>query len=221
MTMPPMASGELTKAYLLNMETKKQIQCLFNPNEYSISKTNSWNEKSTRKSNVPRLEFAGGGPTQLKVDLFYDTYELGGSARKYVTEIFELAQISNSGPGDPKPPRCKFIWGGNFEFEAVVTNVSARFTLFDNFGTPLRATVSLTLKECKDMELKKEKQNPTTAATPGYKVWTVRPGDTIDGIAAAEYGDPTVWRVIADANNLDNPMDLRPGQFLTLEPLAE
>ena len=72
MTMAPMATGDLTKAYLVNLETNKRIECLFNPNEYSISKSNSWKEKSTRRGNVPRLEYTGGGPTELKLDLFFD-----------------------------------------------------------------------------------------------------------------------------------------------------
>ena len=214
-----MSTGELTKAYLVNLETGERIQCLFNPNEYSISKTNSWKEKSTKNSNVPRLEFTGGGPTQLKLDLFFDTYESGGSARDYVRKIVSLTQISQSGSGDPEPPRCMFSWGANFEFEAVITNLSARFTLFQSDGTPVRAVVSLTLKECKDPQVQK-RQNPTSQGAAGHKVWVVRPGDTINGIAATEYGDPTIWRVIADANDLDNPMDLHPGQILVLEPLV-
>ena len=215
-----MSTGELTKAYLVNLETGRRIQCLFNPNEYSISKSNSWKEKSTRSSNVPRLEFTGGGPTELKLDLFFDTYESGGSARDYVKDIISLTQISSSGSGDPEPPRCMFSWGTNFEFEAVVSNVSARFTLFRADGTPVRAVVSLTLKECKDQAVQK-RQNPSSQGSTGHKVWVVRPGDTINAIAAAEYGDPTVWRVIANANDLDNPMDLRPGQILVLEPIVE
>jgi len=214
-----MSTGELTKAYLINLETNEHIPCLFNPNQYSISKSNSWKEKPTQNSNVPRLEFTGGGPTELKLDLFFDTYESGGSARDYVKRIINLTKISQSGSGDREPPRCRFSWGTNFEFEAVVSNVSARFTLFRSDGTPVRAVVSLTLKECKDPEVQR-RQNPTSQGTTGQKVWVVRPGDTINGIAAAEYGDPTVWRVIADANNLDNPMDLRPGQILVLEPLV-
>ena len=54
---------------------------------------------------------------------------------------------------------------------------------------------------------------------PGQKVFIVLPGDTIDGIAAKEYGDPKAWRFIADTNNLDNPKDLRPGQALIIEEL--
>jgi nucleoid-associated protein YgaU len=43
-------------------------------------------------------------------------------------------------------------------------------------------------------------------------------GETLAQIAAEEYNDPTEWRLIADANNLDNPRLLSPGQVLVIPP---
>jgi nucleoid-associated protein YgaU len=37
-------------------------------------------------------------------------------------------------------------------------------------------------------------------------IWTVRAGDKLPGIAAQVYGDPRLWRPIADANAIDNPL---------------
>ena len=37
------SSGELAKAFLTNVETGERIDVLFNPTEYSLSKTNKWN----------------------------------------------------------------------------------------------------------------------------------------------------------------------------------
>jgi nucleoid-associated protein YgaU len=51
------------------------------------------------------------------------------------------------------------------------------------------------------------------------KIRTVLPGETIDAIAFAEYGDASRWRAIADFNHLDNPLRLRVGQQLALPPL--
>ena len=44
----------------------------------------------------------------------------------------------------------------------------------------------------------------------------VRAGDTLAGIAYAEYGNPNLWRAVAELNNIDDPMRLRPGQRLML-----
>jgi nucleoid-associated protein YgaU len=38
------------------------------------------------------------------------------------------------------------------------------------------------------------------------KVWTVKSGDNLPAISAAVYGDPRLWRLIADANDISNPL---------------
>jgi nucleoid-associated protein YgaU len=99
----------------------------------------------------------------------------------------------------------------------VITDFSIQYTLFLPNGTPVRARVSLTLLECEDPE-QRGSQNPTTQGTPGQKIHLVKPGDTIDRIAYEYYGDSRAWRHLADVNDLDDPLDLRPGQALAIQP---
>ncbi|NJM39843.1 MAG: LysM peptidoglycan-binding domain-containing protein [Anaerolineae bacterium] len=49
----------------------------------------------------------------------------------------------------------------------------------------------------------------------------MRAGETLDYIAYQHYGDAAQWRHIAQANNLLNPKNLRPGLVLKLTPLPE
>ncbi|MCH9009037.1 MAG: hypothetical protein IIC21_00245, partial [Chloroflexi bacterium] len=76
-TQPP--SGELAKATITNLDDPgaKAIEVLFNPTEYSVSKSNTWQQVKVVGSNVPRLEFTSGGATSLSMDLMFDTYESG------------------------------------------------------------------------------------------------------------------------------------------------
>lgn len=37
-------------------------------------------------------------------------------------------------------------------------------------------------------------------------IWTVRIGDRLPTIAAQVYGDPRLWRAIAAANRIDDPL---------------
>jgi nucleoid-associated protein YgaU len=48
----------------------------------------------------------------------------------------------------------------------------------------------------------------------------VSEGDTLGGIAHSIYGDATLWRLLAEANDIDNPLSLRPGQQLIVQPLS-
>jgi nucleoid-associated protein YgaU len=38
----------------------------------------------------------------------------------------------------------------------------------------------------------------------------------LDYLAYREYGSASRWREIAEANQLENPLDLRPGQILVM-----
>lgn len=111
------------------------------------------------------------------------------------------------------PPKCKFVWG-SFSFLAIVESVNVTFTMFLPNGTPVRATAKMKMKQIEEQALYPP-QNPTTR-NAARKMWVVREGQTLDWIAYQEYGDPALWRYIAQTNNLDNPRDLRPGQVLDL-----
>jgi LysM repeat protein len=52
------------------------------------------------------------------------------------------------------------------------------------------------------------------AASPG--LYTVRPGDTLDGIARSAFGDGRLWYSIAEANGIQRTTELKVGQTLTI-----
>lgn len=218
-----MLSGELVKATLTNLDTNETVECLFNPTEYTFSKTNNWAQSRTRGANVPKLEFNGGNPTDLKMQLFFDTYESGEDVRRaYTQPLWNLAMVNkdkkDARTKKSKPPQCEFRWGSTWSFKAVVASINQRFTLFLPDGTPVRATVDITLRQVEDEGLF-PRQNPTSGGIPGQRTHLVREGETLDWIAQREYGDPAYWRLIAQTNNVDNPFQLQPGTLLQLPPL--
>jgi nucleoid-associated protein YgaU len=95
-------------------------------------------------------------------------------------------------------------------------SLSVTYKLFEPNGDPLRADVKLTLKQA---EAAQQGQNPTTRAAAGYGVHRVRDGDTLPSISYQAYGDATKWRLIAEANGVDNPLHLRRGRTLSLPRL--
>jgi len=199
------------------------IKCMFNPKEFTIQKQNNWQPKQVKGKQVPGLEFGGGGASTLQVELFFDTYEKGGDVRDTINKIWELMAIDEKKLTDKdtkkgRPPKCQFVWGGMKSFKAVITNINQRLTMFTSKGIPVRATLTVTFQEVEKPGTY-PLQNPTTGGNPGYKRRMVKEGDTLDWIAHEEYGDAFLWRFIADANNVDNPKILKPGQILSIAPL--
>ncbi len=111
------------------------------------------------------------------------------------------------------PPVCKFVWG-NFSFVAIMESVKVTYTMFRPDGTPIRAKAKIKMKQVEE-ESFYPPQNPTSRSAP-RKVWVVQEGQRLDWIAHEEYGNPAMWRYLAEINRLDNPMKLRPGQILNL-----
>jgi nucleoid-associated protein YgaU len=93
------------------------------------------------------------------------------------------------------------------------------FKLFRPDGTPIRASVSLTLVQTVKADSRSSSdpapgQNPTTRASSQHSVHLVQEGDSLTTIAYDAYGDPTRWREIAEANGIDDPLRLRRGHPL-------
>ncbi len=218
-----MPSSKPEKARIINLDDprEKPIECLFNPNQYTFSKSNTWSRKEVKGKNVPQLEFGGGDSMSLSMQLFFDTYTTGEDVRQTTNRIWKLMNINErltdmtSIKG--RPPMVEFQWGTTLSFKAVITNIIQKFTIFRYDGTPVRATLDVTFMQAKDAG-KYPGQNPTTIGKPGYKRRVVREGDTIDWIAYDEYGESAMWRLIAETNNLDNPEKLKPGQVLAIAP---
>ena len=59
----------------------------------------------------------------------------------------------------------------------------------------------------------------TAAATSGEgQTYIVKSGDSLAGIALKFYGDSSLSNIIADANNIDDPQSIRPGDELIIPP---
>jgi hypothetical protein len=205
------------------------IQCLFNPASYEISKTNNYNFKEITGSALPPAEFAGGQPRELKLDLLLDVSLLGegNSVREVTDKLFKAMEIpAGRASNDPNavPPFMTFRWGSVVTFKAVCTSLKVQFNLFHPNGEPIRADVTMQLKQAqhatsRSAQSANKKQNPTTRANAGMGVHVVKDGDSLQSIAFRTYRDPSRWRDIAHANGIDNPFHLRRGAALSLPKL--
>ncbi len=212
----------MTKARIVNLlKPNKSVDCQFNPNEYTVSKRNNWSYKAKKGMNIGKTDFGGGQPANLKLKLFFDTSETGKDVRSKTKLLWEMMKVdpqTRSGESNRgEPPQCMFQWGGKGYFTAVIKQISQKFMMFLDDGTPVRATLDVTFQQFKDGDIFPA-QNPTSRSE-ARKVWVVVEGQTLDWVAYQEYGDAAHWRHIANTNNLDNPRNLRPGQILNLVPL--
>jgi hypothetical protein len=210
------------------------IPVQYNPKELSFRKHGQLAEINIPGLDSPLLQFVRGLNETLTIELFFDTTDEGmGADATSVTErtdrIYELVKIE---PGRHAPPVCEFIWNDKFPgadvsshignqrrngFQCVVERVEQRFLLFSPEGVPLRATLTVTLREYKTLDQQLEQLNLTSPDRTHSHV--LQRGETLSALAGRYYRRPSQWRRIADKNGIDDPRRVNPGAFLRLPPI--
>ena len=204
----------------LKIDPGTTLNCYFNPTEFSIAKTNTWNPKEVTGQSAPKLEFGGGQPRKMELSLLFDQtfppYTMSvRDATALLLDAMDVPSSAAAGTPTAEPPSITFGWGRTV-FKGACTSLTCTYKLFQPDGEPVRADVKLSLTQA---EPPVRGQNPTTRAQAGFGMHTVRDGDTLPSISYGAYGDATKWRLIAEANGVDNPLHLRRGASLSLPSL--
>jgi hypothetical protein len=224
----PFTRGNLQAAEIYEVDDANEerksggvsVACMFNPYEYTVRKSNTYQEQGQNQTDASFQEFAKAGAQELSLKLTFDTYETGRDVTRTTRRLWQLMEFrtrEESGQ-DQKipPPRVAFEWG-DFRFVAVITTMSQKFTMFKQDGTPVRAAVEVTFRQDKDPnERLQQPQNPTSGGGDVERLWRVVTGDRLDTIAYEVYGDATKWRLIAEHNQIVDPLRLRGGQQLSI-----
>ena len=223
-------TGEFSKAKLeIYSEDKScgvpDLEFLFNPETITFDKQGGPKEHKTAGADSGPKEWTGSVGRSLKIaSVYFDTYDTKESVRdKYINKVEKLVHYATS---LHRPPRVVFVWGkfsaANDEYNAsawYVQKVSVQYVMFLNDGTPVRAKVDIELTEAttvQELGGSRDPQSPDHA-----KVVTVKRGDTLQQVAFREYDDPAEWRRIAEANGIDDPMEMEPGTRLLVPPILK
>lgn len=214
----------------------KPFSVAFNPSSLSASTSVSWKTNrvvSDTCQTTYMLSFPGGEPTPatLSFDLLLDTYEgeqstsffsapnptalhtfSSLSAESVLPQVDAISRLTLVAPELHRPPLCEVWWGRILLVEGPLTNLSQTFTRFRPDGVPVRAKLGCTFTDAGE-------PGGETFSNDVQKTHTVSLGETLQGIAARRYGDPTRWRLIAEANDIDDPRNLVPGAVLAIPAL--
>lgn len=212
--------AELEKAFL-KTENGIGIPCLFNPEKISVGRRNKWAADPMPGKSVPKLRYTGAESGWMRMGLVFDTTAEGTPVTRYTGQILALMDLDKNLPGtdeatnNARPPTVTFHWGDLHSFPAVVSDLSMTFTYFSSSGIPLRAYMDLELRQYEPSNAF-GRQNPTSGTPNPHRVHRVQPGETLDRISARYYGDSTKWRLLANANGIEDPLALHAGRLISV-----
>lgn len=189
------------------------------------------------------LLFTGAGTTEILLELLFDVSLLGSSVqtvdvRDLTQPLWRLAENSVAEGGFGRPPRMRLVWGKRLNEPAVVASIAERLEHFTTSGAPRRSWVRMRLVRVEEA-LSEATETPPVAPglTPEQVTEQLPPesfeahevvgaggspgeppvvGQRLDEIAHQFYGDPTLWRLVAGLNGIDDPMRVPAGTVLRL-----
>lgn len=140
---------------------ENSVSAQYNPKELQIDKSVPWQKHNKANANGLQLEFTGAEGRTMSVELLFDGYEEHESIQGQVAKLEKLATVRQ--PNSPKdemrrPHHCVVTWGtvmggGDNKFRCVIEQISTKYTMFSPGGVPLRATVTLKLKEAERVSM--------------------------------------------------------------------
>ena len=141
------------------------VTAQYNPKELQIDQSYTWGPHHTTDNKGGEddpmwLEFGGVQPSTIKVELLFDGYESQGSyaIEDDINKLRKLARVRENSPKDDRRPYFVLVtWGEGLRFRGVIDALSVKYTMFGANGTPLRATVTVSLKEANQVSQAKKK----------------------------------------------------------------
>lgn len=215
----PTTRGNLNPAKITNLNTSEIVNFMFNPFEFTISKTNSWSNRPVTGINVPLVSFTNGGAQSLTLNLYFDTTRSPSNVRAFTAPLWNMMMIdpntidTNTGKG--QPPQVAFEWGGLY-FKAIITTMSENFVLFGADGVPLRSKVTITLQQYIDESDLPPQIQEQLANEQAQSTQQMQEGDRMDNVATQNGQEPQSYRQISEQNNIDNPQRVPTGTQLSV-----
>jgi phage tail protein X len=192
----------------------------FNPTQVTLTKSSQWMTRTSPKFRFASIpQFSGADPYQMQLQIFLDSSmePSGTTVQDSVESLLSACEVTLASIAADQPctPWVFFQWGSfsTASFIAYIDSVTATYTMFNQSGTPIRATCDISITQ---IPLLTAGQNPTSGALDAHRTHRVMAGDTLQSLAWREYGDATAWRAIAQANGIDDPMRLESGTELLI-----
>ena len=195
-----------------------QYEVMFNPENYGVNYEFSYNAEQAIGESAVQQIFNSIKPKKYNFEFMIDGTGATGEKRDVVEDIAKFNEVAGFRGALHRPGVLLLIWG-TFYAVTVLEKADIKYTLFDNNGVPLRATISCTFSEFVPkllQVLRQALQSPdlTTQRTVG--------GDEpLPLICYKVYDDSRHYLETARANQLTNFRKLQSGIKLNFPPLEK
>lgn len=213
---------ELDQGFEKEKDGGRKVAVQFNPESLKVTFANQivQPQGGDQAAGNAGRQFVGAGTTKLALQLWFDVTAMEKDAvddvRRLTQDVvyFMTPQKSDQDPAKLAPPGIRFQWG-SFLFDGMVEALEETLDYFSPDGKPLRASIALTLSQQKILvsTFKGDGKVPNRPGQTPLK--SAKQGDSLQGMAGKDGKQD--WQGIAEANGIEDPLRMSPGQLVNLQ----
>jgi hypothetical protein len=220
---------------------EKRLEVQFNPDTLKVTYANqvAAPRQAGDQSGPASHQFVGAGTTKLSLTLWFDVTvppysdDKRADVRK-LTQNLASFMTPKAPPGGGAggssggaqaenqllPPAVRFLWG-SITFDGTFESLDETLELFAPDGRPLRASCNVGMTKPSISAQFIRQQGGAAGGGPGRSPLAAASlGVSLQGMASAA-GAGASWQSIAQANGIENPRRMAPGQLVDLRARAE
>lgn len=135
----------------MDLMTPSMFIAMFNPASYKVEHIFAKDEKTTAGSEGETMPTTAVSPQKMTFDFLIDGTGASGENRIVLLEVKKFEKlvkpdVQTTEKGYLNLNKLLLLWG-TFVFACEIESYSVNYTLFDQVGIPLRATISATFSE--------------------------------------------------------------------------
>ena len=221
-------SGEIKKLWIrayssAKMEDKDfvdEFYAMVNPEAYSIDLKMEAKEGQGQGTSGKQQKFAFKRPEEFTFEFLFDnTGIIDGKPRQDITdELKKLRDLAFKLDGKIHEPRHVHVIWGTLDFKGRITGMTINYKLFNPDGSPIRATVKVTIKQSiEETERTAEERKSSPDLTHRRRI---KKGESLPWLCNIIYGDPKYYIQVARSNNITNFRSIKEATEIIFPPFT-
>lgn len=172
-----------------------------------------------------------------------------GDVRELTSKIWKLTENSAEQGSFGMPSQVRFVWGKSWNIPGVISSISEHLDYFNSDGVPLRSWLRMrflrvieniteedlgtpfepsvaatdeNILDQLDFISLAEGQTPADEIEDNVTTHQYVSGERLDQLVRQNYGfygHPSLWRLIASYNGINDPLNIQPGTIIRFPPI--
>lgn len=196
-----------------------EFYALVNPETYSVDLKMETKGGQGQGTSGKQQKFTFKQPEEFTFEFLFDNTGIidGKPKPEGITEdLKKLQDMAFKLDGKVHEPRHVHVFWGTFDFKGRITAMTINYKLFNPDGSPIRATVKVTIKKSEEEKERTARERKSSPDLTHRRIF--KKGESLPWLCNEIYGDPKYYIQVARVNGIANFRRIPEGSEIYFPP---